>query len=150
MSNWSDTQWTKPVVERFKVLLKIRPWPGYPVIADALSLEFRVPFSKNACIGKARRDKLAPKLRATPGGKRGEYDAGKPIVRPPPRKRPLPAPPPRKDRKVTFWELEPHHCRWPSGDDPPYLYCGMPKFADCSYCFRHASIAFPGIGKARL
>ena len=28
--------------------------------------------------------------------------------------------------RVSFEELEDHHCRFPHGDDLPYMFCGKP------------------------
>lgn len=44
---------------------------------------------------------------------------------------------------VTFAQLdEAHQCHWPIGNPPNLKYCGKDKLDSCSYCARHARIAF--------
>ena len=147
MSNWSDTFWTPPIVERFKVLLQERPWPGYQAMAETLTREFNVPFTKNALIGKAKRDHFAPRLRSVPGGKRGDYTILPPLKRPLPRQKGDPSPV-EHHPEVEIWDLGPHTCRWPYGEYPPYLYCGQRPLVDSPYCAEHSRIAFPSLRNA--
>jgi len=42
--------------------------------------------------------------------------------------------------RVSFEELEDHHCRFPHGDDLPYMFCGKPKSGSSSYCLQHRLI----------
>ena len=44
--------------------------------------------------------------------------------------------------KVTFFDLEPHHCRWPYGDSPDVMFCGNPKEPGCPYCRNHMLQAY--------
>lgn len=34
-------------------------------------------------------------------------------------------------------DLEPGRCRWPFGDEPPFLFCGHPSTTGSSYCLPH-------------
>ena len=44
---------------------------------------------------------------------------------------------------VAFIQLEPQHCRWPvNSDQPGYWSCGAKHIDGCSYCARHARIAY--------
>jgi hypothetical protein len=38
---------------------------------------------------------------------------------------------------VEFLELEPCHCRWPFGDEPPFRFCGRERLRDGPYCAAH-------------
>lgn len=58
---------------------------------------------------------------------------------------PLPATPADDIARVSFMDLQPHHCRWIPGD--PRLpggdgYCGLPKVPSVSYCLGHAGRAY--------
>lgn len=41
---------------------------------------------------------------------------------------------------VLFEYLEYHHCRFPYGDELPYLFCGKDRFKNSSYCLQHSLI----------
>jgi hypothetical protein len=68
--------------------------------------------------------------------------------KPSPRKhttRPLPRPAPPKPEPrqavppegLTFFDLREHHCRWPNGEQSPFVYCGQDKTSNSSYCAAH-------------
>jgi len=46
--------------------------------------------------------------------------------------------------RVSFTDLDPHHCKWPVGDNPgphkPY-FCGLDRAHGLVYCAAHARIA---------
>lgn len=44
-------------------------------------------------------------------------------------------------RNKTLLDLEPHECRWPYGDEIPYVFCGHGVAPGLSYCPHHARIA---------
>ena len=139
--------WTPPVVSRFNELLKAYPVLAYGQIAQRLSAEFGVTITKNAAIGFGRRTgtpKRSPQ-RLRPSG-------GPPRARPrrtgrisqSPKKKPRPVPLHVQD-KVLLQNLDSGDCRWPNGDDPPYLYCGMPVLENLPYCRKHALISYPAL-----
>lgn len=41
------------------------------------------------------------------------------------------------EQRVTFLQLEPHHCRWPIGDLPDMMFCGAAREGKSSYCAAH-------------
>lgn len=45
---------------------------------------------------------------------------------------------------VSFEELEPHHCKWPSGDPkrPDFRFCGRRRELGSPYCQEHTAGAF--------
>lgn len=44
-------------------------------------------------------------------------------------------------RLRTLMELGPQHCRWPIGDEPPFLFCGAVREPGRSYCPGHVRLA---------
>lgn len=103
--------------------------------------------TRNAAIGKAgrmglgKRPQIAtpPVVGATP--KNPTRPKKNKVVREP-KMNPEPYVPlkdidiPKKQLR-TLMQLEPHHCRWPIGDEKPYLFCGGDRVKDCSYCSGH-------------
>ena len=53
-----------------------------------------------------------------------------------------PVPEPDNALRVTFADLEVHHCRWPIGDIPDMMFCGAERSDLLPYCAFHASIAY--------
>jgi hypothetical protein len=105
---------------------------AYNQIARVMSGMYNLKFTKNSCIGRARRLRLPPR---------------------PPKVIILPsfvmvAPPkPRKQGEpITILELRDGVCHWPLAkveDYPPFVYCGKPTVdLGCSWCQTHANIAF--------
>lgn len=43
---------------------------------------------------------------------------------------------------IAFLELEPHHCRWPRGNDLPFTFCGHPRDGRSPYCPAHTKAAW--------
>lgn len=119
--------------------------------------------SRNAVIGKVRRLNLA--FRVTPGDSTAFRNAAfgrrdrrsdprprirkaRPEVKPPPRIRDMnPADPslirdPLLDvARVSFADLEPHHCKWPVGV-PTQGFCGHTKVPGTPYCRQHVIRAY--------
>ena len=50
-------------------------------------------------------------------------------------------------RNVTFMELTPRDCRWPTSQDRPFLFCALPADIGQSYCSCHAAVAYQGVGR---
>jgi len=111
----------------------------------------RMGISRNAVIGKMHRMGLS---KGTPGQSRIQINR-KPGPRPSRPKKPrmspitglarldysadpLPMPAPRADdiARVSFVELEPHHCRFIPGE-PSQGYCGLDRVPGSSYCAGH-------------
>jgi len=131
--------------------------------AEALSVKFMIPVTRNMVIGRATR--IGAKLPGRPAGLARRVPA-----KPPVKALPAPAPvlpPPRRapaferyeqpetyvepkeeiviplSQRVTLMELRPSMCRWPMGDPKTseFRFCGAAKGAG-SYCDHHASIAY--------
>jgi hypothetical protein len=155
------TVWTTPIIARFRELaagqLDMR------ACAEALSIEFGITLTRNACIGKSRRLGMSnqpvgrprieqpPKIEidlpppSKPGPDRRQKPRRSNTRGTLPRKKPSLPPPRGGIGKVLFEHLEPHHCRWPHGDGVPYTFCGQRKIESGSwYCVEHFNIASPG------
>ena len=140
MSFGKTSPWTVPVVEHFKALLAMRPALSYADVAHRLNRAHSVSLTKNACIGRARRlgflrngPKAKPRSRIAPMrlSRRLKQDA------------PTPQPPTPFTTRIE--QLRSNSCRWPHGERPPYLYCGMPSIESCPYCLEHARISYPAM-----
>lgn len=48
----------------------------------------------------------------------------------------------QKAVSVTFFDLKPHHCKWPYGDPrkPDFVFCGCDRAPDSPYCRAHMRI----------
>jgi GcrA cell cycle regulator len=123
---------------------------SFDAIAAQLSAEWGMSVSKNSCIGKARRMKLAqrpPRTFRRSNAKRKPYAPAPAAVVPEmvpcvlPRwkvmeheQRPAPG------GRITLFQLTENKCRWPHGDRTPYLFCGAPT-AGKTYCAYHTGIS---------
>lgn len=133
------------------------PWPkdrsvmlcdligkGYSYLqaAKELSREFGAFISRNAVAGRANRLKLvtAQVKQANPRKPRARKVVV--VTKSPPLTAPEPAPP--EPLAITIYELTSETCRYPLGEfesHPPYLYCGLPKQQDSSYCQHHTKVS---------
>ncbi len=58
---------------------------------------------------------------------------------------------------VTIWQLQWHHCRWPTDHADPtpgighglMMYCGKRRIAGSSYCRHHHAVATAGFRRYR-
>ena len=102
--------------------------------------------TKNAVIGKVHRlqiQDLQPVVKAWAVGKRS---MGKPKAEakenPPKPFRYKPRGPsikvvmpvPKRHRGIHLLDLEPNHCRYPTGEGPNITFCGEPKLVGYSWC----------------
>lgn len=106
---------------------------SYKQAAMEMSCEFGQKFTKNSCIGRARRLKMPPRPpKVTPMNN----DLIMTFV--PPR-----IPEPKKGKPVTIYQLRDGLCKWPYGNIAPYLYCGKPTVdLGCSWCETHCQKVF--------
>lgn len=117
-------------------------------IADRLAKHFRTEVTRSMVLGHFHRNGLCVKrLRGRPGAgglttkmRRCKAPGRLPMVGPPM---------PRADdiARVTFDELEDHHCRF-IPDDPTTLrgqkmFCGLPRHPGLAYCDGHAARCMP-------
>jgi hypothetical protein len=91
---------------------------NYREIGETMSREFRKPISKGSAIGRMRR--LVEKAK------------------------PKPKPKSKEVQPVTLAELERQHCRWPIGEQAPYLYCAHKISEGAPYCPKHCRISYNG------
>lgn len=141
--------WTSEDTERLIALVK----SGYSggAIAEKLGI------TRSSVIGKAHRlglkignsrnglsNKLAAKLRKphqTPFNKRRDI---KVISKPVYEKAPVPPQSIEDVARLTFPELEAHHCRFPVGHpkEPGFGFCGLERAPGRPYCESHAARCF--------
>lgn len=139
------TAWT---IERAAVAIKL--W------ADGLSASQIANVlggvTRNAICGFVHRNKLPKRAVRPPVHVSREERARRQIERHDARimMRPAPSfkaprrlrPSPGKFLGVTLLDLTPKQCRYPSGEDMPYLFCGQPQQYESSYCPSCHAIAY--------
>jgi GcrA cell cycle regulator len=117
-------------------------------IAEKLAAEFKVGITKNSVIGRSHRLKLelrdnVPFVRrkATSMQKRKYHRVDAPIV-------PVEAIVKVSGQPITIYQLRDYvDCKWPFGDNPPFLYCGKQQLEGRPYCLDHCSMAYNGPGR---
>lgn len=137
------TVWNTPgLTARFQQLVADPAEFAYQSIATTLSQEFGVTITKNAAIAKGKRLKVPhrrdprhphkPQVRVE---RRAIYDT--------PRRRQVQAQlakPVELKGKILFEQLKITSCRWPFGDNPPFLFCGHKAHEGSPYCTEHTKI----------
>jgi hypothetical protein len=124
---------------------------SFDVIAAQLSAEWGMEVSKNACIGKARRMKLAQRPRKVFRGDKRKRAvtlvaeapaavAPEPVPCVLPRWKVMEVPRPAPGTRITLFQLTDNTCRWPHGDRVPFLFCCAPT-AGKTYCAYHTGIS---------
>jgi GcrA cell cycle regulator len=113
-------------------------------IASMLSKEFGVELTKNSIIGKAHRMRLPQRelgpIRAEEKQPRRRIRVDAPIPPPPPR--------PAYTGLITIYQLRDYvDCKWPIGENLPFLYCGKQQIEGRVYCLDHCSMAYHAPGK---
>jgi hypothetical protein len=147
--------WTPDMHARFWELHRDSAKLSFAAIAAAMSAEFGIELSRNACIGKARR--LGLPMRGANAHRRVRKaqqkcrKIRKVRIRTRDEIMPLPEPPPPVKTgpfSKTIHDLRDRDCRWPgwAPSDPPTarFYCGEVKLTGLSYCRKHARVAFGG------
>jgi GcrA cell cycle regulator len=154
MQRNGDMDWSKDRMARLRALHR-NDRLSFDAIAEALSEEFKVTLTKNACIGKARRMGLPErttkrKRKVFRGDKRRRQITLVTSTPAPieaevvpcvlPRWRVMQDETPAERGKLTLLQLTDNTCRWPHGDRVPYLFCGAPT-AGKTYCAYHTGIS---------
>ena len=142
--------WTPVMQDRLLALLK-QGLP-YKEIAKIISAENGVTVTKNSCIGKGRRMGVPLRLPARKRlcRKSAQVSYARRKLRPS-AATPRPRPPKRKARSLlsrkqplllnlSLIQLHPNSCRYPTGHNPPYRYCGKHKQDGSSYCPEHHAL----------
>lgn len=110
--------------------------------------------SRNAVIGKAGRLELEPRSQGRPPTslkprpKRTTKFQHKTTPVRPPAGAPLVIEPPTGPQ-ITFMQIEPHHCRYPSGEGSSILFCGATAIEDMPYCPFHSRVCYQPAKGAR-
>ena len=133
--------WTESMQERLAELAA-DPLLSYGRIAQIMSIEFRLAFSKNSCVGRANRSDLPkPTSPLPPPGPRARARNGLKLL-------PQSEPEPRRAGSYLIHQLRSHHCRYPYGDRAPFAYCGLETNGSSSYCAQHFRLVYQ-VPKAR-
>lgn len=137
--------WSAPMAHRLVQLLASNKL-SFAGIADAINKEFGTEFTRNACIGKARRLSQPARQKPYLRGSRPPARVDAPI---PPKPKPRPTKP--RPTGIDIYQLGYGDCRWPLADiheHPPYQYCGAAAMVGTSWCPVHAKKVF-GIPRPR-
>ena len=129
-------KWTAKELDKLRALAKTGK--SFQQIGDILG------FTRNACIGKARREKITkaptdlsprPKVFIKPAARpfRMIIRAVKPV---PPDVKAMDMP------LVTMMQLTSNNCRYPIGEDEDMLFCGKPRHRGRPYCLEHAEVCY--------
>ena len=105
-----------------------------------------IGYTRNACIGKARREKIekampdtAPRPQKFVPKKEPNWNINhKPI-------KPSPIPPETKAPDmllIPMIKLTSENCRYPVGEGEDMLFCGLPRYKGRPYCQRHAEACY--------
>jgi len=138
--NGSDTVWTAEALELLETLAGLEENLTYRQIAERMTAQLGMKYTKNSCIGRGRRMGLPPRPLRAPGR---END-----LRATPAKNYAPIEPVEAQRKpngrdLTMLQLRHGVCHWPSDEDrPPYTYCGRPTQLGNSFCAKHSAVAY--------
>ena len=149
MTKWYDvpsllTELTQCIADKWsarQAAARISDMAGYPV-------------SRNALIGKARRDHLGRfqsegdgNYQRAPKKPRRQRESKNPAQFTNIKPAPIPLPPESPMQAdflcVPFDALERDMCRFPAGDGP-YVYCGQPVWNETSYCAWHQRLTHSG------
>lgn len=121
--------------------------------ATKINAQFGTAYSRNACIGRAKRLGISGRKTVSAEGlqhrliKKAEQK-----LKPPPVCQPIPAPRAVDvvPLNISLFELTDATCKWPYGDAAPYAFCGNPTWVGSSYCECHASLSIgPGTESER-
>lgn len=119
--------WTEEAIAMLLNTLAEDPNITYKEVAMLMTEKFGRLFTKNSCIGKARKLRVSPRPRLP-----------HPFVRP--------IPHPKKDWPLNIYQLRDGKCKWPLGNvetRPPYMYCGKStNELGGSYCLEHCKRAY--------
>jgi hypothetical protein len=140
--NGSDSVWTSEALQLLETLAGLEENLTYREIAQRMTKQLGVRFTKNSCIGRGRRMGLPPRrLRngspdLQPAAPLHSVQAVAPIEPIEARRKP-------NGRDLTMLQLRDGVCHWPSDEDkPPYTYCGRRTQLGNSFCAAHSRIAY--------
>jgi hypothetical protein len=141
--NHNPLTWEAPGITDRLIELQARKGTAmmtFAEIASKLSSEFEMRISKSACVGRARRLGLPQRFLFMRRYKAKAPQPAKPKPVAPPIT-PIESPS-NEPRLVTIFELEHGECRWPFGDEAPFLFCGLPVHKDTSWCRKHHKMVY--------
>jgi hypothetical protein len=133
--------WTPEIDEALELLMASDENFTFETMSDQLTKQFGLPFTRNACIGRAHRLRLPPRP-PRPRTEARTRPSRKVITMPVRVDAPIvPKEALRRNgRELTLIQLEQGLCKWTGVDletNPPYTYCGKPTTGGLSYCPGH-------------
>jgi len=131
--------WTAEMEKALRQMLELDANLSYTLVADRMSVFFKMIITKNMCIGKARRmgipQRKGKPQKADPRPVRGVLRMTRPEA---------PIPPPIESDEpldgITLQQLRNGQCHFPLAklyDKPPYVYCGEVTVGSTSWCHHH-------------
>ena len=125
-ARYSNSPWTDALVTKLRELLA-----GDPMSASEIAASLGVP--RSAVVGKVHRlglkmprdKKQAAAAMRRPESRRSRYYEGS---------TPRPANAPVEFLGITLMELKDGQCKFPRGENAPFLFCGRPQQPGSSYC----------------
>ena len=136
--------WTPQIDDALETLLGLEENLTYLQVAAKMNELFGGGFTRNCCIGRAGRLRLPPRaIRPRPINPR--KPKAKVITMPVRVDAPiLPKEAVRKgnSRYLTIYQLDYGVCKYPSGDSPPYTYCGHATHGGASFCPDHYAVCY--------
>ena len=126
----NNKHWTAAATDKLRALAKTGK--SFRQIGELLG------YSRNACIGKARREKIE-KFVADTTPKPKKHKPAAVILKP------TPIPPDVKVadmQLITMMQLTSNNCRYPVGEDEDILFCGKPRHRGRPYCEAHANVCY--------
>lgn len=136
MTGSERIDWKPEHDEALELLLGDENNLSFKFIAERLTKQFGLPFSKNGCIGRSHRLKLPPRPPRAVVGRWRQRKSSKVVQFPNRIDAPILPKEARKhgDGYLTILQLGYGDCKYPFGDRPPYLYCGRPTRDGASFC----------------
>ena len=136
--------WTPEMTGALQQYMKQKENLSFNTIAELMTKQFGVTFTRNSTVGKAHRMKIPPRpLREKRTRENTRPRDLKMITL---QSRPFIASADRSKvngHDCDLVDLEHGACKWPDGASIPYSFCGRPIWEDgASYCAAHAEIAY--------
>jgi len=105
-----------------------------------------IGYTRNACIGKARREKIGKAMPDTAPRPKKFISKKEPnwgIKYKPIKASPIPPETKAPDMLlIPMMELTSNNCRYPIGENENTLFCGLPRHRGRPYCKQHADVCY--------
>ena len=135
--------WTPAMFKAFRLICKDQGLT-FRQIQDKMNLAFGLHLTRNACIGKAHRLGLPPRVITNNPANRSKAVVKKPFVFTP--IQPILPPRPREPFTLLLEQLRSGDCKWPGhsvhdNTRAPFFFCGCRALSGRPYCAEHTADA---------